>query len=103
MTREETIRWYEAKLMANQRFGLVGTQHEAAQMALAALRAQQELSRVKNSGMPLAEVIHSLEDQAQDKASFILPDEPDDIFAQDAAMLKAAAELLRKLETLGLV
>jgi len=50
--------------------------------------------------MPLAEIINSLEDQAQDKDSFVshLLDEPDNIFTHDIAALRAAVKLLRRLE-----
>jgi len=52
----------------------------------------------KVDGMPLAEIIDSLEDQAQDRDSLTPPDEPDSIFIHDAAALRAAVKLLRRLE-----
>lgn len=45
MTTQEAIRWYESKLFVNERFRLLGTQNEAAKLALAALRAQEERER----------------------------------------------------------
>lgn len=42
MTRKEAIEWYEAKLKVNTIAGLLGTQNEAAKLALEALRAQVE-------------------------------------------------------------
>jgi hypothetical protein len=49
-------------------------------------------------GLTLAEVISSLEDQALDRDSMIDADDPDCIFRRDAAALRAAAKMLRKLE-----
>lgn len=42
MTIPEAIKWYEAKLEVNKRVGLLGPQNEAAKLALAALREQEE-------------------------------------------------------------
>lgn len=50
------------------------------------------------NGLTFNEIVNSLEDQAQDKDSLVPADEPDSIFAQDAAALRAAVVLLRKLE-----
>ena len=48
--------------------------------------------------LTLAEIISSLEDQAQDRDCFVDENDPDCIFRQDAAALRAAAPLLRKME-----
>lgn len=53
----------------------------------------------KVDGMPLAEIISSLEDQAEDRDSSVDKDDPDCIFRHDAAALRAAVSLLRRLET----
>ena len=47
--------------------------------------------------LTLAEMISSLEDQAQDRDCFVDENDPDCIFRQDAAALRAAA-VLRKME-----
>ena len=52
----------------------------------------------KVDGMPLAEIIRSLEDQADDRDSSVDKDDPDCIFRHDAAALRAAVSLLRRLE-----
>lgn len=44
MTRKEAIQWYETKLAVNESLGLRGPQNEAAKLALAALREQEELA-----------------------------------------------------------
>lgn len=44
------------------------------------------------AGLSDAEVIKGLLDQAEDKAALAAADGPDSIFAQDAAVLRAAAE-----------
>lgn len=54
MTIPEAIRWFEAKLMVNERFGLLGNQHEASKLALDALLAQQEAE--KNEPLTLEEL-----------------------------------------------
>ena len=41
MKVDEAIKWFEAKLTVNERFGLFGNQNEATKAALDALRAQQ--------------------------------------------------------------
>lgn len=46
----------------------------------------------------IKEVISSLLDQAQDKETMVPPDEPDSIFANDAAMLREAVRLLKAQE-----
>ena len=48
--------------------------------------------------MPISEIIDSLEDQAQDRDSFVEKEDPDCIFRHDAAALRAAVKLLRRLE-----
>lgn len=48
-------------------------------------------------GLPLAEIIRNLEDQAEDRDSSIDKDDPDCIFRQDAAALRAAVGLLQEL------
>ena len=48
--------------------------------------------------LTLAEMISSLEEQAQDRDCFVDENDPDCIFRQDAAALRAAAALLRKME-----
>lgn len=45
MTIPEAIKWYEDKLKVNEIFGLFGPQHEAAKLALAALKAQLSENR----------------------------------------------------------
>ena len=52
----------------------------------------------KVDGMPLAEIIRGLEDQADDRDSSVDKDDPDCIFRHDAAALRAAVSLLRRLE-----
>lgn len=52
----------------------------------------------KVDGLPLADIISNLEDQAEDRDSSIDKDDPDCIFRQDAAALRAAVRLLRRLE-----
>jgi len=47
--------------------------------------------------LTLAEIISSLEDQAQDRDCFVDETDPDCIFRQDAAALRAAASLLQKM------
>lgn len=53
---------------------------------------------VKADGMPLVEIISSLEDQACDRDSFVDKDDRDCIFRHDAAALRAAVKLLQRLE-----
>ena len=48
--------------------------------------------------MEISEIIDSLEDQARDKESMINEEDPEDIFRGDVLALRAAAELLRKVE-----
>jgi len=48
--------------------------------------------------LTLAEMISSLEEQAQDRDCFVDENDPDCIFRQDAAALRAAAAVLRKME-----
>ncbi len=45
MNRQEAIKWYETKLHVNETLGLVGRQNEAARLAIAALRAQEEAEK----------------------------------------------------------
>lgn len=52
----------------------------------------------KVDGIPLAEIIRSLEDQAEDRDSFVNKDDPKCIFRHDAAALRAAVSLLRRLK-----
>lgn len=52
----------------------------------------------KVDGMPLAEIIRNLEDQAEDRDSSVDKDDPDCIFRHDAAALRAAVSLLRRLK-----
>lgn len=49
-------------------------------------------------GLTLAEIISNLEDQALDRDSSVDKDDPDCIFRHDAAALRAAVAMLRKLE-----
>ena len=48
--------------------------------------------------MTVEEIIHSLEEQAQDKTSFVDKDDPDDVFTRDIEALREAVKLLRKTE-----
>lgn len=52
----------------------------------------------KVDGMLLDEIIRSLEDQAEDRDSSVDKDDPDCIFRHDAAALRAAVSLLRRLK-----
>lgn len=53
---------------------------------------------MKENDMPLDEIIVSLEDQAQDRDSFVDEDDLDCIFRHDAAALRAAIALLLKFK-----
>lgn len=48
--------------------------------------------------MTISEIIKNLLDQAEDRESSIDPDDPEDIFRQDARALREAARLLSKTE-----
>lgn len=56
------------------------------------------LTMLSDVGLPLNEIISSLEDQALDKDDYVDEDEPDCIFRRDVAALRAAARLIRKME-----
>ncbi len=56
---------------------------------------------VERADLTLDEIISSLEDQAKDRDCFVDEDDPDCIFRHDAAALRAAAALLRKMEDPG--
>jgi len=56
---------------------------------------------VEKADLTLDEIISSLEDQAQDRDCFVDEDDPDCIFRHNAAALRAAAALLRKMEDPG--
>ncbi|WP_413778115.1 hypothetical protein [Caproicibacterium sp. XB1] len=42
MEIQEAVKWYQAKLVVNERFALHGNQDEAAKLALTALQEQEE-------------------------------------------------------------
>ncbi len=54
MNRQEAIKWYETKLHVNETLGMLGPQNEAAGLALAALRTQEEAE--KNEPLTLEEI-----------------------------------------------
>ena len=56
------------------------------------------LTMLSDVGLSLDEIISSLEDQALDKEDFVDEDDPECIFRHDAAALRAATRLIRKME-----
>lgn len=66
MTRKEAIQWYETKLAVNESVGLCGPQNEAAKLALAALREQEE--REDNPALTMEELL-----EMHHKPVFVVP------------------------------
>lgn len=56
--------------------------------------------QLSKASIPLAEIIRNLKDQAEDRDSSVDKDDPDCIFRKDAAVLRAAIDVLQKVEML---